>query len=263
MATIEKDTLLSVKDIEGNLVLLYPTTKSDLVMYNDLTVEEAIATLESSSEGYAYKSNIEKGKLFAKNWSGNTYAFPEYPADHYDIEVFVSADSTQEEFEAYSGAQMVGDVADNKLKAYGDVPTNDIPIVIKATQKTNELFGTDIFIILKATDGNDAIPLNSSIGMDIYRGSTLIEQLKQYSGTDSYAFSINYEDETQLTTILQQQCKFIFTESIYGASINAPVESFTVLDEDGLVKVVISVDASLLTEITKNIGVGGGGSAQD
>lgn len=250
MATIEKDTLLSVKDIEGNLVLLYPTTKSDLVMYNDMTVEEAISTLESGSESYAYKSEIKKGKLFAASWSGGKYSFPEYPPEHYDIEIFLSGDATSEEFEEYVNAKPVGDITESSLKAFGDVPTNDIPIAIKITQKTNELFGTDVFIVLSDTAGNDAIPLESSIGMDIYRGSTLIGQLKSYQGTNSYAFSIDYEDESLLTTILQQQCKFIFTETTTGSPINVPVESFTVVEEDGLVKVKISVDETLKNQIT-------------
>ena len=252
MATIEKDTLLSVKDLEGNLVLLYPTTKSDLVMYNEQTVDEAISNLESATSSYAFKSKIKKAKLFANSWEGNVYSFPEYSADGYDVEIFLDGDATQEELEAYANAMFVGNISDNTLKAFGEVPEIDIPIVIKSTQKTDDIYATDIFIVLNDASGSGTynIPVESNLGIDIYRGSTLIGQTDKYWGLDSYAFSIEYEDENQLKQILEQECKLIFTKSTNDTPINVPVESFTVLEEDGLVKVVISVDENLYGQIT-------------
>ena len=255
MATIEKNTLLSVKDNEGNLVLLYPTTEAAFVMYNNSTIEEAVSNLEGNSETYAYKSEIRKGKLFASSWVDNAYAFPEYPASLYDIEIFLDGDATQEELDAYAKAMLVGNVINNKLKAFGDAPVIDIPVVIKSTQKNNELFGTDIFIVMNNTtgDGGDAITVGNDLKMDIYRGSTLIGQTEKYWGISSFAFSIEYTEENTPTQILQNECKFIITSTLSGSPAKIPITNYSVLEEDGILKVVIPVDEELSQKLNGTV----------
>lgn len=75
--------------------------------------------------------------VFASVWSDGEYSFERhYPIDEYDIEVELNGDSaTEEQIEAWSNAKMVGSDTANKLYAKGDVPTIDIPIVLKVVTK--------------------------------------------------------------------------------------------------------------------------------
>ena len=59
-----------------------------------------------------------------------------YPVATYDIEVEIDGDScTAEQLKAWNSAQIVGSSTTNSCKALGDVPTIDIPIIIKAVKK--------------------------------------------------------------------------------------------------------------------------------
>lgn len=74
--------------------------------------------------------------MTVSGWSGNTYSFESaYPKDSYDISVEVAPTATAEQFEAFGGAMICGSADSNVATALGDVPTVDIPIIIKVVVK--------------------------------------------------------------------------------------------------------------------------------
>lgn len=110
-------------------------------------------TPEGSIEKYDYKylentptklsdfkndifSTISISTMFASGWSDSVYSFEStYPVATYDIEVALDSTATSEQAEAFNVAQIVGSATSNVVKAYGIVPTVDIPIFIKAVMK--------------------------------------------------------------------------------------------------------------------------------
>ena len=86
----------------------------------------------------ALKPTITTATLRASNWdsSAKTYSFEtDYPSASYDIEVALDSIATSEQVEAFNGAQIVGSATSNIVKAYGDVPTIDIPVILKVVTK--------------------------------------------------------------------------------------------------------------------------------
>ena len=74
--------------------------------------------------------------LSASVWSNGVYSFEStYPASIYDLEVALNNTATTAQAEAFNGAQIVGSATSNTIKAYGIVPTVDIPIVLKVVRK--------------------------------------------------------------------------------------------------------------------------------
>lgn len=88
--------------------------------------------------GAASKPTITTATLLASNWdsTAKTYSFEaDYPSANYDIEVALDSTATAEQAEAFNGAQIVGSATSNIIKAYGDVPTLDIPVIVKVVTK--------------------------------------------------------------------------------------------------------------------------------
>lgn len=74
--------------------------------------------------------------MLASSWSGNLYSFEkEYPNNEYDLSIEVAPTATVEQFEAFGEAMICGSHDSNVATAIGDVPTVDIPIIIKAVRK--------------------------------------------------------------------------------------------------------------------------------
>ena len=114
-------------DYNGNII--YPQTKASAV-YDD--------NGDLLSNVIAYKPTITTATILASSWdsSAKTYSFEStYPNASYDIEVALDSTATSEQAEAFNGAQIVGSAASNTIKAYGDVPTVDIPIILKVVTK--------------------------------------------------------------------------------------------------------------------------------
>lgn len=114
-------------DYNGNII--YPQTKASAV-YDD--------NGDLLSNVMAHKPTITTATLLASSWdsSTKTYSFEtEYPNASYDIEVALDSTATAEQAEAFNGAQIVGSATSNTIKAYGDVPTVDIPIILKVVRK--------------------------------------------------------------------------------------------------------------------------------
>ena len=74
--------------------------------------------------------------LSASVWSNGVYSFEStYPTSTYDLEVALNSTATTAQAEAFNGAQIVGSATSNIIKAYGGVPTVDIPIILKVVTK--------------------------------------------------------------------------------------------------------------------------------
>lgn len=84
----------------------------------------------------ANKSTVVEATLSASGWSGNTYSFEgTYPVATHDIEIALNSTATAEQAEAFNSAQIVGSATTNIVTAFGDIPTLDIPIIVKAVVK--------------------------------------------------------------------------------------------------------------------------------
>lgn len=108
-------------------------------------------TMRKSSKTLANKADLENGKvpssqlpattyttttMLATGWSNGTYSFEaSYPNTGYNLSIEVAPTATAEQFEAFCAAMICGSADSNVAKALGDVPTADIPIIIKAVQK--------------------------------------------------------------------------------------------------------------------------------
>ena len=71
--------------------------------------------------------------MSASKWSGDTYSFEDvYPVANYNIEISLDNTATLDQVNAFNEANIVGSATTNTVKAYGEKPTVDIPIIIKA-----------------------------------------------------------------------------------------------------------------------------------
>lgn len=82
------------------------------------------------------KATITTATLLASGWSDGTYSFEtDYPEATYNLEIALDSTATTAQAEAFNGAQIAGSATSNTIKAYGIVPTVDIPIVLKVVRK--------------------------------------------------------------------------------------------------------------------------------
>lgn len=74
--------------------------------------------------------------MSALAWSDSQYSFEtDYPVASYDLEIALDSTATSAQVEAFISAQMVGSATSNVVKAYGTVPTVDIPVILKVVKK--------------------------------------------------------------------------------------------------------------------------------
>lgn len=96
------------------------------------------ANTNASLEGKANKATVSLMTLLASSWniSAKTYSLENaYPAAQYDLSVEPDSTCTEAQLDAWSGARIVGSAASNALKAFGDVPTVDIPVILEVKKK--------------------------------------------------------------------------------------------------------------------------------
>jgi len=125
MATLQKDGLIISKDADGNTVIIYPVTTTD----NVDGLSEALATS---------KPAVQLSTLLAENWDvvAKIYSFEEYyPAAQYNINIEPDSSCTDSQMDAWTAAAIVGSTASNVVKAFGDVPSVDIPIILEVRKK--------------------------------------------------------------------------------------------------------------------------------
>ncbi|WP_251612865.1 hypothetical protein [Senimuribacter intestinalis] len=86
--------------------------------------------------GVAGKPIYLASTLSASGWSNGQYSFEgSYPKATYDLSVEPDSTCTEAQLDAWSGARIVGSSAGNVLKAFGDVPTVDIPVILEVKKK--------------------------------------------------------------------------------------------------------------------------------
>ena len=85
----------------------------------------------------ANKAIMSAVTIYATGWNNNTYSFEStYPFGTYDISLELNGDScTAEQMNAWSDAKILGSATSNKIKALGNVPTVNIPVIVRAVQK--------------------------------------------------------------------------------------------------------------------------------
>lgn len=86
-------------------------------------------------KGKANKATTTIATMSKNKWNGNTYSFEsDYPSDTYDIEIAIDSSASSDQVDAFLSAQIVGNANGNIVKAFGDVPSVDIPVIVKAVK---------------------------------------------------------------------------------------------------------------------------------
>ncbi|NCE98395.1 hypothetical protein [Emergencia sp. 1XD21-10] len=99
-------------------------------------IEGMIADLQG--QGFENAAQYEEGALLAANWNQTekNYNFEtEYPAVMYDLEIWLNSSATDEQADAFCDARIESVYGRNVAKARGDVPTVDIPVIMKVVRK--------------------------------------------------------------------------------------------------------------------------------
>ena len=95
--------------------------------------DEAVALVNGSTK--ENKATITIKYMYANKWTTDTYSFEEdYPNGHYNIEIALNNTATAEQADAFNKAKIVGSATTNVVKAYGTIPTVNIPIIVKAVR---------------------------------------------------------------------------------------------------------------------------------
>lgn len=107
--------------------------------FSQHTDDNEIHTSQAEKErwdGKANKATITAITILKSGWSNGTYSFESsYPAATHDIEIALNSTATTAQAEAFNGAQIVGSATSNVVKAYGEVPTVDIPVILRVVKK--------------------------------------------------------------------------------------------------------------------------------
>lgn len=85
-----------------------------------------------------YSSEFSQYTIPAAGWNANTkvYSFEaNFPNGLCDIEIELDSTATESQVEAWSSAKPTAVFGTNKMKALGDVPTVDIPVIVKKVDK--------------------------------------------------------------------------------------------------------------------------------
>ena len=70
--------------------------------------------------------------ILASNWSGGVYSFEsDFPSSSCDIEIELDSTATESQVDAWCSAKVTSVFNTNTMKALGDVPTVDIPVIVK------------------------------------------------------------------------------------------------------------------------------------
>ena len=126
--TDKKIEEIPTPDVSGQINTHNTATDSHADIRN--AVSEAKATAESLKPTYTATT------MLASNWTDHAYSFEaDYPHAQYDIEIMVADTATAEQFEAFGAAMLGSSAASNIATAIGEVPTVDIPIIVKAVRK--------------------------------------------------------------------------------------------------------------------------------
>ena len=94
-------------------------------------------TLSASDVGAAKAESVVSSTLTVASWSNGVYSFTStYPNASYDIAIEPDGNTiTDEQYQAWCEANIVGSSVGNVIKALGTVPTVAIPVVIRVMPK--------------------------------------------------------------------------------------------------------------------------------
>ena len=113
-------------------------TDTEISKVSTLVGDTAVSTqIDTALVDKANKTQTVQTTMLAANWTDGQYSFEEtYPAATYDIDVMVDGSvATAEQFEAFNAAMLTSSATTNVAKAFGDVPTIDIPVILKVQVK--------------------------------------------------------------------------------------------------------------------------------
>lgn len=83
-----------------------------------------------------YSPNFSQRIILASGWSNGVYSFESlFPNEYTDIEIELDSTATSEQLDAWSSAKVTAVFGTNTMKALGDVPTVDIPVIVKEVIK--------------------------------------------------------------------------------------------------------------------------------
>ena len=95
--------------------------------------------VQNSLNAVADKSNkptFSQYTILTSGWSSGVYSFEsDFPNATCDIEIELDSTATESQVEAWSSAKPAAVFGTNTMKALGDVPTVDIPVVVKKVMK--------------------------------------------------------------------------------------------------------------------------------
>lgn len=117
-------------DNSSSVQILFTKDNIYTRFYNSTTSTWSSWKKNNESKEYAIKNNTTS--LTATKWtSDGVYDFTDiYPSNQYNIEISLDSTATNAQYSAYANAKMVGSSTTNQLKAFGLVPTIDIPVFI-------------------------------------------------------------------------------------------------------------------------------------
>ena len=95
--------------------------------------------VQTSLNAVADKSNkptFSQYTILTSGWSSGVYSFESaFPSASCDIEIELDSTATEAQVEAWSSAKPTAVFGTNTMKALGDVPTVDIPVIVKKVIK--------------------------------------------------------------------------------------------------------------------------------
>ena len=113
----------NIEDFNNNMDIIETALKDHEQAINEAGAEPPIYTTATIS---------------ATKWNAinKTYSFEvDYPYSQYDIEIQPNNTMIEAQIEAWSAAMIAGNATSNVVKALGEVPLIDLPIIIKAVKK--------------------------------------------------------------------------------------------------------------------------------
>ena len=112
--------------------------KTDLASAVQSSLNKADSALQEHQDisGKANVPTFSQYTILTSGWSNGVYSFESaFPSATYDIEIELDSTATESQVEAWSNAKVTAVFGTNTMKALGDVPTVDIPIIVKAVVK--------------------------------------------------------------------------------------------------------------------------------
>ncbi len=112
--------------------------KTDLASAVQVSLGKADTALQEHQDisGKANVPTFSQYTILTSGWSSGVYSFEsDFPNATYDIEIELDSTATESQVEAWSSAKVTAVFGTNTMKALGDVPTVDIPVIVKKVMK--------------------------------------------------------------------------------------------------------------------------------